>query len=64
MLMKNIVKSILSFMIVAAFVVACAPKTENAAQTETPAADETEMAVPADSVDQPVEQPVDSASVN
>lgn len=63
MLMKNIVKSILSFVIIAAFAVACAPKTENAAQTETPA-DETEMAVPADSVDQPVEQPVDSASVN
>jgi hypothetical protein len=58
--MKNIVKSILSLMIVAALAVSCSPKTETATQSETPEADSTEMTAPMDSV----EQPVDSTSVN
>lgn len=58
--MKTIVKFILSFMVVASIAVACTPKTDNSAQSESTATDSTETVAPADSV----EQPVDSASVN
>jgi len=58
--MKNTVKSILSLLVIAAIAVACSPKTENSAQSESTATDSTEVVAPADSV----AQPADSASVN
>lgn len=58
--MKTIVKLILSLMVIASIAVACTPKTDNSAQSESTATDSTEAVAPADSV----EQPVDSASVN
>ena len=57
--MKTIVKSIASLMVIAALVVACGPKTDNSAQSETePAQDSVETVAPADEV------PVDSAAVD
>lgn len=62
--MKTIVKSIASFMVIAAFVVACSPKSENSAQTGSEAeADSVETVAPADEL--PSDSvAVDSTSVN
>jgi hypothetical protein len=57
--MKTIVKSIASLMVIAAIFVACGPKTDNSAQSETETAqDSVETVVPAEEV------PTDSVSVD
>jgi hypothetical protein len=49
--MKTIVKSIASLMVIASLAVACTPKTENSAATETEtASDSVETVAPADEV--------------
>ena len=58
--MKTIVKSIVAFMVIAAFAVACGPKSENSAETgsEAAASDSVETVAPAD------ELPSDSTGVD
>lgn len=57
--MKTIVKSIASLMVIGALVVACGPKTDNSAQSESETAtDSVETVAPAE------ELPTDSAAVD
>jgi hypothetical protein len=59
--MKTIVKLIASFMVIASFVIACGPKSEN---SEAAAADSVETVAPADELPSDSTQVVDSTAVH
>jgi hypothetical protein len=62
--MKTIVKLIASFMVIAAFAIACSPKSENSENSEAAATDSVETVAPADELPSDSTQVVDSTAVH